>query len=249
MKALIEFNHQNYQCDLTKGIDISIPIEAGENHVSAWYVPPVEMEPVRMGDWVGSVEAGASVNFRNIYFNPHGHGTHTESYGHISKEIYSVNEVFDKSFFVAQLITVQPEQQGDDFVITNNMIESHLKEGIEAIIIRTLPNSRDKQTKNYSNTNPVYLHHEVALTLRNKNVKHLLIDGPSVDKEQDEGKLLAHHAFWNYPEAPRKDATITEFIYVKEEVADGLYLMNLQTAPFVNDATPSRPVLFLLTTV
>jgi kynurenine formamidase len=249
MKALIEFNHQNYQCDLTKGIDISIPIEAGENHVSAWYVPPVEMEPVRMGDWVGSVEAGASVNFRNIYFNPHGHGTHTESYGHISKEIYSVNEVFDKSFFVAQLITVQPEQQGDDFVITNSMIESHLKEGIEAVIIRTLPNGRDKQTKNYSNTNPVYLHQEVALTLRNKNVKHLLIDGPSVDKEQDEGKLLAHHAFWNYPVAPRKDATITEFIYVKEEVADGLYLMNLQTAPFVNDATPSRPVLFLLTTV
>lgn len=249
MKALIEFNHQNYQCDLTKGIDISIPIEAGENHVSAWYVPPVEMEPVRMGDWIGSVEAGASVNFRNIYFNPHGHGTHTESYGHISKEIYSVNEVFDKSFFVAQLITVQPEQQGDDFVITNSMIESHLNEGLEAIIIRTLPNEIEKRSKNYSNTNPVYLHHEVALMLRNKNVKHLLIDGPSVDKEQDEGKLLAHRAFWNYPEAPRKDATITEFIYVKEEVADGLYLMNLQTAPFVNDATPSRPVLFLLTTV
>ena len=249
MKTQIAFNHQNYQCDLTKGMDISIPIEAGENHVAAWYVPPVEMEPVRMGDWIGSVEAGASVNFRNIYFNPHGHGTHTESYGHISKEIYSVNEVFEKHFFIAQLITVQPEQQGEDWVITNAQIEPQLINGIEAIIIRTLPNSIEKKSKNYSNTNPTYLHHEVALNFRNRNIKHLLIDGPSVDKEQDEGKLLAHHAFWNYPEAPRKDATITEFIYVAESITDGLYLMNLQTAPFVNDATPSRPVLFLLTTV
>jgi hypothetical protein len=88
------------------------------------------------------------------------------------------------------------------------------------------------------------LHHEAASWICENNIKHLLLDLPSVDREEDGGKLLAHHAFWNYPAAPRKDATITEMIYVREEIKDGLYLLNLQTAPFENDATPSRPVVF-----
>ena len=73
---------------------------------------------------------------------------------------------------------------------------------------------------------------------------HLLIDQPSVDREEDDGKLLAHKAFWNYPEDIRKDATITEFIFVPNRIKDGSYLLNLQTAAFHNDATPSRPVLY-----
>jgi hypothetical protein len=40
--------------------------------------------------------------------------------------------------------------------------------------------------------------------------------------------------------------TITEMIYVRDEVADGLYLLNLQIAPFVSDAAPSRPLLYPL---
>ena len=75
-------------------------------------------------------------------------------------------------------------------------------------------------------------------------MKHLLIDLPSVDKEKDEGKLLAHKAFWNYPEKPRYQATITEFIYVPNQVKDGSYLLNLQIASFHNDAAPSKPVLY-----
>ena len=42
-----------------------------------------------MGDWVASVQEGASVNFNNIAFNPHAHGTHTECVGHITKAFYS----------------------------------------------------------------------------------------------------------------------------------------------------------------
>jgi hypothetical protein len=33
-------------------------------------------------------------------------------------------------------------------------------------------------------------------------------------------------------------------IYVPDEISDGEYLLNLQIAPFVSDASPSRPVLF-----
>ena len=72
----------------------------------------------------------------------------------------------------------------------------------------------------------------------------MLIDLPSVDKEKDEGELLAHKAFWNYPLAPRLDATITEFIYVPTSILDGYYMLNLQIASFENDATPSKPILY-----
>jgi hypothetical protein len=50
-------------------------------------------------------------------------------------------------------------------------------------------------------------------------IKQLLIDLPSMDREDDGGKLLAHRAFWNYPSAPRINSTITELIYVPPTVA------------------------------
>ena len=103
---------------------------------------------------------------------------------------------------------------------------------------------KDKKSKQYSNTNPTYLLEEAAEYLKSKNIKHLLIDLPSVDKEKDEGKLLAHNAFWNTKGKLRLDATITEFIYVPNKVKDGCYVLNLQIAPFENDATPSKPVLY-----
>ena len=47
-------------------------------------------------------------------------------------------------------------------------------------------------------------------------------------------------------DASRGDATITEMIFVPDEVADGIYALSLQVAPFVADAAPSRPLLFAL---
>ncbi|MCB0760094.1 MAG: cyclase family protein [Flavobacteriales bacterium] len=241
------------QVDFAKPLDISIPLKAGDGRLSAWYVPPITMEPVRANGFVGSVAEGGSVNFRDIVFNPHGHGTHTECVGHISKEFYSVNQAVDRFMCMARLISIEPEvsartlawEKPGDAVITAAQIESATGGDFqEALIIRTLPNEESKNTRAYSNTNPPYLTEEAAVLLREKGVKHLLIDTPSVDRETDEGLLKAHHAFWNYPEAPRLDSTITELIYVPSRIVDGVYLLNLQFAPFENDASPSRPVLF-----
>jgi hypothetical protein len=33
-------------------------------------------------------------------------------------------------------------------------------------------------------------------------------------------------------------------IFVPNEVADGIYLLNLQIASFENDASPSKPILY-----
>jgi len=121
-------HHQNisYAVDLSKPLDISIPLRATEKNVNAWYISPPKIEPVTDGDWIGKVSEGASTNFNNIYFNPHGHGTHTECVGHITAEFYSINDTLKKFFFIAELITIHPKKQGDDFIITRDQIKEML---------------------------------------------------------------------------------------------------------------------------
>jgi kynurenine formamidase len=252
MKATIEHNNQIIEVDLSKPIDISIPLTNTDDNPIAWYIEKPVIEPVVFGDWIGKVSEGkSSTNFNNIFFNPHGHGTHTECLGHITREFYSINQSLKQFFFLAELVSVLPEMQGEDCVITRNQIKKVL--GIknpEAIIIRTLPNFKIKKSLKYSNTNPPYLAEDAAHFIRESGIKHLLIDLPSVDKEHDEGKLLAHKAFWRVkdvhnlnPDA-RLDCTITEMIFVPDEVQDGSYLLNLQIASFENDASPSKPILY-----
>ncbi|WP_298545513.1 cyclase family protein [uncultured Aquimarina sp.] len=240
----IHYKNVTYRVDLSESLDISIPLRATDENVNAWYIPAPKIEPVIDGDWIGKVSEGASTNFNNIYFNPHGHGTHTECIGHITNEFYSINQTLKQFFFTAELVTIHPEKQEDDFVITKNQIKTALQTNPQALIIRTFPNTEEKCSKQYSHTNWPYVSEEAALYISEIGIAHLLIDLPSVDKEKDEGKLLAHRAFWNYPEAPRLEATITEMIFVKNEILDGNYILNLQIASFENDASPSKPVLY-----
>jgi arylformamidase len=247
MIATIFHAGKEYKVDFFQPIDLSMPLSADASATSAWYVTPMKLEPVRMGDWIGDVNQGGSVNFRNIVFNPHGNGTHTECVGHISKEFVTINAQLKRFLFVAELITILPfETPEGDFVITRKQLEVLLPKGTrtEAVIMRTLGNSPMKLHVNYSNTNPPYLLEEAIAYLNELQVEHLLIDLPSVDKEQDGGKLAAHHAFWQYPHHTQKNKTITELIYVPNEVDDGTYLLNLQIAPFENDASPSKPVIY-----
>ncbi len=245
MEATFKINELLYTVDLSKPLDISIPLEASKNNPLAWYLDAPKIEPVKLDNWVAKVSEGASVNFNNVYFNPHAHGTHTECVGHISEKFYSVNEVLKEFFFLSEVISVIPETLGKDEVITGIQIKSLLAgKRPEALIIRTLPNSSSKRSRKYSHTNWPYLTEDAAQYMHDLGIKHLLIDLPSVDKEKDDGALLAHKAFWNYPKEPRLDATITEFIYVPNKIKDGSYLLNLQIASFVNDATPSKPILY-----
>jgi kynurenine formamidase len=253
MIASINIKEKEFRVDLNRPLDISMPLKAGEGNPSAWYVDGITIEPVRSNEFTGSVAEGGSVNFRNIAFNPHGNGTHTECLGHITPKVYSVNQSIKKYFSIAQLLTIQPEKgcndadhcSESDLFLSLSSIKKALGDTLEeSIIIRTLPNTNDKLHQNWSESNWPQLDKNAAAWFAEKGVKHLLIDLPSVDREMDGGKLLSHHAFWNVPSDPRLDASITELIYVPDEIEDGSYLLELQFAPFENDASPSRPVLY-----
>jgi len=249
MKIQLTHNGVSYKTDLSKPIDISIPL----GQVRCFYAPPVTAVPYVSGDFIGSVKKGAPVNFYNVELNPHGNGTHTECLGHITKKQESINKELKQFHFIAQLVTVDLKTKGkSDQIITHSALKSVCPKNLPpAIILRTKPNRISKKKKDYSGTNPPYLDKKAMKFLVDKGVKHLLIDLPSVDREVDKGVLASHHIFWKVGEGykkseMRKDCTITEMIFVNNKVKDGLYLLNLQTAPLELDASPSRPTLFKL---
>jgi kynurenine formamidase len=236
-----------------KPLDLSIPIQSNHQGVRAWYVNHPSFEPVRENGFLGSVSEGGQVNFRSVTFNPHGNGTHTECLGHITSEVFSINQHLKEYMSLARLVSVEPKQQWNetyqqyDACITPDLIDtSTWNDNMGALVIRTIPNDSARRTLNYSDTNPPYLHADVMHLVERFGIQHLLIDLPSVDRERDGGELAFHHLFWGVPDDLHKERTITELIYVSDEMEDGEYLLELQVAAFENDAAPSRPVLYQL---
>ena len=198
MIATIQYNSRKLKIDLSNPLDISIPIRDGKKNVNAWYIGPPKIEPEQFDGDIVSVSKGASVNFNTITFNPHSHGTHTETVGHIVSEKYSINKALKQFFFLAEVITVAPENFEEDAVISAKQLRFAIgNKQREAIVIRTIPNQKDKKTMQYSNTNWPYLTQDAIAYLVKKGVKHLLFDQPSVDREKDGGELRSHHTFWN----------------------------------------------------
>ena len=237
--------------DTNLPLDISIPLSNTSENPRAWHVDPPVFEPVMENGFVGSVAKGGRVNFRNIFFNPHGHGTHTECLGHITTEVFSVNNSLKSYFFKVEVITLEPsiqlndyDQKEDRIILKEDLIQALKGKNCEALVLRSLPNDNQKKQLNYTQTNPAYMHVDCVDVLNQFGIKHLLLDLPSVDREEDGGELVFHHAFWQVPENPQFDKTITELIYVNDSILDGSYILEMQIAPFENDASPSRPVLY-----
>ncbi len=249
----IRFDHNgtHYAANLAAPIDLSMVLREGFDNVNCFYAPPVSYEPVRMGDFVGSTAEGGVVNFLNVRINPHGNGTHTECVGHIAQERFVLHECLKQHHFLAKLVSVFPQKMdnGDRVILPERIQEVLQNNEAEALIVRSLPNDATKQQVQYSGSNPAYFHPEAIAYMVECGIQHLLTDLPSVDREEDGGQLAAHKAFWNYPgPAVRQHATITELIFVPDTAKDGLYLLNLQTASFDMDASPSKPTIYALWT-
>ena len=248
----MKLNNEILEVDFNNPIDLSLTSRV-KNGFKAWYVDEITINTIRNEEFVGSVNEGGAVNFREVLINPHGNMTHTESVGHISSEKIYVNDILKRFHFIAQVITIVPTkeiktnangQQEVNYTIELEQLKNKILPNTEAVILRTQENYEVLAQKIYHNTNWPFLKKEAAAYIREMGVFHLLIDQPSVDKEFDDGKLLAHKAFWNYPNEIDEKRTITELIGVPDNVADGKYLLNLSMANIENDASPSRPVIY-----
>lgn len=263
----IQINHRVYKIDAQNPLDIAIPLDFNGAQPNAFDVAGATAKTCETGDFVGDTRRGGSCNFEEYTFIPHCNGTHTECVGHITDERISVHECLRDSLLPAALVSVAPESGGETFdtyavklnaedkVITEKAMRAALKNAdgdwLAALIIRTLPNDDAKKRRTYMQNLPPFFSAEAMKYIAQCGVQHLLVDLPSIDRTFDEGKLSNHRIFWNVaPESRRLDETsainrtITEMIYVPDEIADGAYLLNLQIAAFTADAAPSRPRLF-----
>lgn len=253
--------------DLGSPLHISIPLDFRGAQPCAYGAPPARAEVLRAGAMVGDTREGGSCNVESYTFMPHCNGTHTECIGHIVDERLSVHTLLHDTLLPATLVSVAPvsprehdettglDIQPGDTHITAAMLRAALEQAepgfLDALVIRTLPNGADKVTRDWSVVPAPFFTHEAMEFIAASGVSHLLVDIPSLDRADDGGRLAAHRIFWNMPAArhtlqPGAAAarTVTEFIHVPDEIADGAYLLNLQCAPFATDAAPSRPVLF-----
>lgn len=227
--------------------DLSIPLDFRGPQPNAFGVDAATASAL------GDTRHGASVNFEQYTFIPHCNGTHTECVGHITDERISLRSCLRDVITTALLATVKPTADGTDLVITpDHARHAGVRSGSQSLILRTLPNAEDKLSRQYDGENiPPYFTAAAMRYIVECGFKHLLVDLPSIDRLFDNGKLENHRIFWNIePQSRAVNAetrinnTVTELIYVPNEIEDGEYLLNLQIAPFESDASPSRPILF-----
>lgn len=244
MRITLDNGHISAQCNLAEGIDISLHINKTKN-VNCYYLDDPNFTYFESPQFVGSLAKGGSVNCEKISFYPHASGTHTECALHVLPVSFDMRSVSIPVLQLCKLITIEPQQMNADRVINESVVSSLSNtEHVEALIVRTLPNESDKLTKNYSDTNPPYFEPSVMKHLQDLGFKHIITDLPSIDKESDEGRLAAHKNWFTVGNEIPSDRTITELIYIPNQLKDGLYALAIQAPGIETDAVPSRIVVY-----
>ena len=263
MKAEITINNTVYRVDFSKGSDLSIPLRFDGEQPNTYGVQKASSEPYSDENFIGDTRKGGVCNFETYHIIPHCNGTHTECIGHITKERIDILSSLKDLMIPAHLVSVTvqktsekyvPELHEDDLLITRAQLSEKLDEVpdefLEALVVRTLPNTSEKKTQNYLENGSPFFTIDAMEYLKDRGVKHLLVDVPSVDRLLDEGILSAHNTFWDTENKKfnpnTKHKTITEMIYVGNQIQDGHYLLTIQIPAFVSDAAPSRPIIFAI---
>lgn len=266
MKINYNISGKKYSSELFEPRRISIPLIFNGDQPNTYDVPPAESHPFETGNFIGDTRQGGSCNFEEVKLIPHCNGTHTECVGHISLERISLHDILIDSLIPSTLITVQPEhaletedtydplKSEEDMMITAKSISDSIPEKsgfLSGLVIRTIPNEYSKTSRHYMNYPPPHFSIEAMELINSLGVEHLLVDFPSLDRTLDEGKLTTHHIFWNV-ERGSNDVnpsgcslkTVTEMIFVPNDIRDGKYLTNIQIPDFVSEAAPSRVFLY-----
>ncbi|TQV85583.1 cyclase family protein [Aliikangiella coralliicola] len=270
MKIQLSINQRNYQADLSQPKSIAITLLPNGEQPSHFGAPGCTSKVLEGDGFIGDTSRGGSCNVNQLTIIPHCNGTHTESVAHIVNQPVPVYRALENSIFPAILVSIEPQTaktvsdnyipnfDENNLVITREQLAAKLDnyhtEQLTGLAIRTLPNSADKETAVYNiDRYPVYLTNDAMQYIVERKVQHLMVDFPSVDKMYDDGKLSNHRIFWNVALDDKNlssesllSKTITEMIFVNDEVADGCYLCSLQIPQIETDAVPSRPVLFKL---
>ncbi|TQV73823.1 cyclase family protein [Aliikangiella marina] len=266
----LDIAKKTYEADLSQPQSIAIALLPNGDQPSHFGAPACTSKTLEGDGFIGDTKRGGSCNVNTLTIVPHCNGTHTESVSHIVDQHVAVFNAIDESLFASVLVTLQPLEARDvidqyipeydpsNLVITRAQLEKYLaeysNEQLSGLVIRTLPNTSDKCFQRYDkNHYPIYLTNDAMSYIVEREVKHLLVDFPSVDKMYDQGKLSNHRLFWQVELNQTSlnthstcNKTISEMVFVDNQILDGFYLCNLQVPKIDTDAVPSHPVLYSL---
>lgn len=273
MQLTFQHNGITYTCDTDRSHSLAITLDFNGPQVNFFQTDKATRKPLQLGDFTADTRVGGNCNVDRLTMIPHCNGTHTETVGHIVNNEVPIADAVTQPLMLASLISVktstlapntpdsyQPKLAASDQIISLSAIEAALKTAKvdrikpQALIVRTLPNSTAKKSTTYNaESAPAFFSIEAMRAIIDTGVEHLLIDLPSVDRMQDEGRLTNHHAYWNVPQGTHElttdtatNKTITEMIFVEDLIQDGTFLLSLQPPAFASDAAPCRPVIFEL---
>lgn len=250
MAIELTYYGRRYRAVAPMASDIALPLAFDATGPQAFGAPAAASVPLSVGAFTGRVTTGASCNASVLSVTPHGNGTHTESVAHLVEDGPAVPALLNGGWMPAWLGSVQASSA----TITASALETILRDakmmGSVALVLRTLPNASDKMQRDYTgDVAPAFFEADAARAVADAGIEHWLVDLPSLDR-LDDPALSAHRAFFGLPpgshrvrDARRRQCTVTELIYVAEEWADGLYLLDLQVPRWQLEAVPSRPLL------
>jgi hypothetical protein len=238
------------------GVDLAIPLDFQGAQPRFFAGAPASSVPLEVGSFEGDVRRGASCNCSIHTFAPHCHGTHTECVGHLTADGHSLADHAPEPVRLALLVTLPPDTREITHAALATAAERWDGLPWTALVVRTMPNDPQKRHHHYEGPAPAPWFHTDAIDwMASRDVASLVVDLPSLDRG-DDASLAAHRAYWGLPagtqraaDATRGTALVTELAYVPDRMLDGLYLLELQVAPFKSDAAPSRPVIRAATEV
>lgn len=208
----------------------------------------VELEQV----FVGDVERGGSCNVNYLTFCPH-NITHIETSAHILSAECQPPTVADinaydlvGTAFLIDLSALDTIHNGQITIENILPVLDTLNHPVQMIAIKTASSQLDEHF-DFSGRGFLSIHPETAKFLHNfqkngSNIKCLILDLPSIDQEVDEGKLLAHRAWFAIPDIgiianDTKRNTLVELAYF-HNVTTGYYDVHISPPLFHSDAAP-----------
>ena len=250
LKIKLEYNDQKYDIDLDGGTDLSIPNRFDGLSPSFYGSQAPLVKPLESENFIGDIEKGGSCNVPIVTVDIHCSGTHTECSGHINNSGLKIADVCPRNFLLSQLITVSPvsssktndtyhKSLSNELIIPVEAIEAEFRVASQnALVIRTSPNHKSKRNHNYDSDTPSFFSNQAIEFILDMGIDHLLVDLPSIDRGDDDGLLGNHHRFFS------EGVTISELLYIPDQLEDGLGFLQIQIPNWHLDAAPSRPIFF-----
>ena len=255
---------QAWRARLGTATSLARMLDFDRPHPRAFGAPAASTAAFVAGTFNGEVARGASCNCRSVHLIPHCNGTHTESAAHLTREPLSPVQLVPLEPLPALLVSVAPvaaEVSGEnaeppprpgDRLITAATIRrawpAAWRAGLpppRVLVIRTGADDDAPLAP--------YLSLEAARLIVERGIDHLVLELPSVDRSDDDGRLAGHRVLFGLPagstrlaDATRAHATVTELAFVPAACQDGPCAVQLQLTAWTGDAVPSRPVHFAL---